>query len=144
METRKTEEQMESSESGNLIAASKVEGTPVMNTAGEKLGSIENVMIDELTGKVAYAVMSFGGFLGIGDRHYPLPWNVLKYDTNLDGYVVNLDKQMIEGAPTYGTDEEVDWADREWARRVHDYSQGAALLELNITENASRTAGQVT
>jgi sporulation protein YlmC with PRC-barrel domain len=121
MQTTKTEAQLESSETGNLIAASKVEGTAVMNTAGEKLGSIENVMIDKLTGKVAYAVMSFGGFLGIGDRHHPLPWNVLKYDTNLDGYVVNLDKKMLEGAPTYETDERVDWADREWARRVHDY-----------------------
>jgi sporulation protein YlmC with PRC-barrel domain len=121
MQTKKTEEQLESSETGNLIAASRVEGTSVMNTAGEKLGSIENVMIDKLTGKVAYAVMSFGGFLGIGDRHHPLPWNVLKYDTNLDGYVVNLDKKMLEAAPTYATDERVDWADRDWARRVHDY-----------------------
>jgi hypothetical protein len=92
-----------------------------MNTAGEKLGSIEDIMIDKLTGKVAYAVISFGGFLGIGDRHHPLPWNVLKYDTNLDGYVIGLDKETLKAAPTYGTDEEVDWADREWARRVHDY-----------------------
>jgi PRC-barrel domain protein len=115
------EDQLARNETGTLISSDKVEGTSVMNPAGEKLGSIENVMIDKLSGKVAYAVMSFGGFLGIGDRHHPLPWGMLKYDTNLDGYVVNLDKQMLEKAPTYADDERVDLADEEYGRRLHDY-----------------------
>jgi len=115
------EDQLETDEIGTLISADKVEGTRVMNTAGEKLGTVENVMIDKLSGKVAYAVMSFGGFLGIGDRHHPLPWGMLKYDTNLNGYVVNLDKQMLEKAPTYADDEPVDLADEEYGRRLHDY-----------------------
>ncbi len=71
---------LETKETSRLIAADKVEGTAVYNPAGEKIGSIENIMIDKLSGKVAYAVMSFGGFLGIGDKHYPLPWSMLKYD----------------------------------------------------------------
>jgi PRC-barrel domain protein len=115
------EDQLKRDETGTLISSDKVEGTSVMNPAGEKLGSIENVMIDKRSGKVAYAVMSFGGFLGIGDRHHPLPWGMLKYDTNLNGYVVNLDKKMLEKAPTYADDEPVDLADQEYGRRLHDY-----------------------
>jgi len=116
-----TKEQLEADETSTLISAEKVEGTPVRNLAGDKLGSIEDVMIDKRSGRVAYAVMSFGGFLGIGDRRHPLPWSVLKYDTNLNGYVVNLDKQQLENAPAYGVDERIDLADEEYGRRVHDY-----------------------
>ena len=84
-------------EAGNLIASDKVQGTNVYNTAGDNLGAIHDVMIDKPSGKVAYAIMSFGGFLGIGNQYHPLPWSVLKYDTNLGGYVVNLDKGQLEG-----------------------------------------------
>ena len=82
-----------------LIASDRVEGTAVYNNAGEKLGSIDHLMIDKLSGQVRYAVLEFGGFLGVGTDRYPLPWNVLKYDTTLDGYVVPLDKAKLEGAP---------------------------------------------
>jgi len=116
-----TQDELETDETSMLISADKVEGTNVMNPAGEKLGSIEDIMIDKRSGKVAYAVMSFGGFLGIGDRHHPLPWSMLKYDTNLNGYVVNLDKRTLESAPTYGIDERVDLADEEYGRKLHDY-----------------------
>jgi hypothetical protein len=104
-----------------LISADKVEGTTVYNPKGDKLGSINNVMIDKVSGKVAYADMSFGGFLGIGDRHHPLPWGMLTYDTGKGGYVVNLDKKTLEGAPTYGNQESVNWEDETWGRKVHDY-----------------------
>lgn len=113
--------QVESEETSTLISANKVEGTTVVNPAGEKLGSIEEIMIDKRSGKVAYAVMSFGGFLGIGDRHHPLPWGVLKYDTNLNGYVVNLDKRVLEQAPMYGSDERIDLADEAYGKKIHDY-----------------------
>ncbi len=85
-----------------LIAADKVEGTAVYDRAGEKLGSIHNVMIDKHTGRVIYAVMSFGGFLGIGERYHPLPWSVLHYDVTQSGYVVDLTRERLEAAPTYG------------------------------------------
>jgi hypothetical protein len=112
---------LEAKETSRLIAADKVEGTAVYNAAQEKIGSIENIMIDKLSGKVAYAVMSFGGFLGIGDNYYPLPWSMLKYDTRVGGYVVNLDKKVLEGAPSYGARDRIDWDDEKWGRRVHDY-----------------------
>ena len=76
----------ETRETGSLIGSDKVEGTAVYGATDTKIGSIERVMIDKMSGKVSYAVLSFGGFLGIGDDHYPLPWQSLKYDTNLGGY----------------------------------------------------------
>jgi hypothetical protein len=110
-----------SSASGRLIAGAKVSGTLVYNPAGEKLGEIEDVMIDKPTGRIAYAVMSFGGFLGIGGRHHPLPWTALKYDQEIGGYVVNLDRDTLEGAPAYADDEAIAWDDTVWGKRVHDF-----------------------
>ena len=108
-------------ETSTLISSDKVEGTAVYNRAGEKLGSIHTLMIDKRSGKVAYAVMSFGGFLEIGDRYHPLPWSVLDYETSQGGYVVDLDRSKLEGAPTYGTSETPNWSDRRWGQQVHDY-----------------------
>src|SRR5215468_12762348 len=77
-------------ETSNLIGSDKVEGTPVYRTNGDRTGQIERVMIDKFSGKVAYAVMRFGGFLGIGADRHPIPWNLLKYDIGVGGYVLNL------------------------------------------------------
>ena len=76
-------EMLKQKEIGRLIAADKVQGTPVSNAAGERIGSIENVMIDKPSGRVAYAVMSFGGVLGFGKSRYPLPWDLLEFDPTL-------------------------------------------------------------
>jgi sporulation protein YlmC with PRC-barrel domain len=97
--------------SGRLIAADKVEGTTVYNGAGEKLGSVEDIMLDKMSGKACYAVLSFGGFLGMGTKQYPLPWEKLTYDTNMGGFVVNIDKATLENAPAYteGGMRESDW-----------------------------------
>src|ERR1017187_7905962 len=86
---------------GDVISSKKVEGTSVYNNAGDKLGSIKGLMIDKRTGQVRYAVMEFGGFLGIDTDRYPIPWNMLKYDTQKDGYMVPLDKTKLEKAPKY-------------------------------------------
>ena len=80
----RSNETLKQKEIGRLISADKVQGTPVSNPAGERIGSIENVMIDKPSGRVAYAVMSFGGVLGIGKDRYPLPWDLLEYDAELD------------------------------------------------------------
>lgn len=104
-------------ETADLIASDKVEGTNVYRSDGEKVGYIERVMIDKRSGKVAYAVMSFGGFLGIGDEHYPLPWSLLTYNERLGGYEVNITEEQLRGAPKYGSSENWDWADRDRARR---------------------------
>ena len=94
--------------------SSKVQGTNVYNTDGNSLGEVYDVMIDELSGKVAYAIVSFGGFLGVGGRYHPLPWNTLKYDTRQGGYVVGLTLQQLEGAPTYARTETPAWGDRAY------------------------------
>jgi sporulation protein YlmC with PRC-barrel domain len=96
---------------GRIIAASKVSGTNVYNAAGEKLGSVYDVLIDKVSGKADYAILSFGGFLGIGDKYHPLPWNQLKYDTYQGGYIVNLDRDRLEGAPAYAAGEMTSWDD---------------------------------
>jgi len=108
-------------ETVNLIASDKVEGTPVFGADGKKIGRIENLMMDKITGQVSYAVLSFGGFLGMGTDHYPLPWPVLKYDENLGGYVVNLTKNQLKNAPKFHEDEDFDWSDREQAQQIESY-----------------------
>jgi len=86
----------------------------------QKIGSIERVMIDKMSGKVAFAVLSFGGFLGMGEDFYPLPWSTLNYDTNLGGYLVNLTKDQLEKAPKYNQSQVWNWNwDNE--RRVYEY-----------------------
>ena len=111
---------VEREETDRLIASDKVEGTAVYNLEGERLGSVYNFMVDKRSGKVAYAVMSFGGFLGIGDSYHPLPWESLTYNTDMGGYVVNLDRAKLEGGPTYRANED-PWSDKDYGRRVYDY-----------------------
>ena len=89
--------------------------------AGEKLGSVYDVMIDKRSGKAAYAIMSFGGFLGIGDSYHPLPWQTLTYDERQGGYVVNIDRLRLEGAPSYSSSDAVPWDDPGYGWRVDDY-----------------------
>lgn len=105
----------------DIISADRVEGTDVYNTAGDKLGSIEDIMIDKRSGQVRYAVMEFGGFLGMGTDRYPIPWNMLDYDTGKDGYVVPLDKAKLEGAPSYRDDADRPEYDEPYSRRVNSY-----------------------
>jgi sporulation protein YlmC with PRC-barrel domain len=106
---------------GKLIAAGKVNGTSVYNTAGEKLGSVHDVMIDKTSGRTSYAIMSFGGFLGIGNSYHPLPWHSLNYDETQGGYVVNVDRSRLEGAPVYSADEPDRWADPAYGRQIDAY-----------------------
>ena len=107
--------------SHSLIASDKVEGAKVRRPNGETLGQIMRVMIDKKSGQVAYAVMSFGGFLGIGDDHYPLPWPSLKYNVELGGYQTMIPVDKIAGAPKYASSGAWDWESRERARSVDDY-----------------------
>lgn len=88
-----------------LITASRVSGTPVFNRAGQRIGHIEDLSIDKVTGQVRYALLAFGGFLGIGDRFHPLPWSVLEYHTEKNGYVVPLEKPELEQSPHFSKDE---------------------------------------
>jgi hypothetical protein len=107
-------------ETHDLIASDKVEGTKVYGLDGEHIGSIERFLVEKRGGKVSYAVLSFGGFLGMGHEHYPLPWSKLEYDESLGGYRVDITKEQIEGAPRYDDMDDSFWT-AENGRRVHDY-----------------------
>ena len=98
METREPE----SVESSSLIASDKVEGTSVINRDGHKIGRILNFMVNKQSGKVEYAVMSFGGFFGMGEEHYPIPWNQLDYDVEQRGFVVDIEGKAGERAKVFG------------------------------------------
>ena len=108
-------------ETDRLISSDKAVGTAVYNRQGEHIGSVYNLMIDKYSGQVAYAVMSFGGFLGIGESYHPLPWKKLTYDPRLGGYVVDLDRRELETAPSYTASTMPDWSDRTYGQRVDEF-----------------------
>ncbi|GEQ76649.1 photosystem reaction center subunit H [Comamonas testosteroni] len=103
-----------------VISSDRVNGTNVYNPNGDKLGAIDSLMIDKLTGKIRYAVMQFGGFLGIGSDLYPLPWDSLKYEPSQGGYVVSVTKERLENAPRYEGDTLPEYTD-DYGRRVYDH-----------------------
>ena len=103
-----------------LIASNRVEGTAVFNRDGEQLGRIHYFMVDKISGRVPYAVMSFGGLFGIGDNHYPLPWSVLDYDPERGGYVVDLDRETLSNGPNFRAGEEPDFGEA-YGQRVYEY-----------------------
>jgi sporulation protein YlmC with PRC-barrel domain len=105
----------------DAIEASRVNGTRVYNTQGDHLGHIYDLVIGKRDGKVKYAIMSFGGFLGIGEEYHPLPWDVLKYDERQGGYVVGLTTEQLQGAPRYAEGDRPDWVDPAYGRRINDY-----------------------
>src|SRR5947208_12965977 len=112
---------LEADESLSLISSEKVDGTAVYDRNGDRLGTIHHLMIDKFSGQVAYAVMSFGGFLGIGESYHPLPWKVLTYDTRQGGYVVDLDRSRLEGAPSYTSSTLPNWSDQSYRRGIDEY-----------------------
>jgi PRC-barrel domain len=115
------ERELEQREFGNLIGSDKVEGTAVYGADDKKIGSIERVMIDKVSGKVSYAVLGLGGFLGLGNEHYPLPWQSLKYDTRLGGYRTGVTEDQLRRAPKYSNDNDWNWSDQAGNRAVNDY-----------------------
>jgi sporulation protein YlmC with PRC-barrel domain len=112
--------QIERDETNRLISSKKVDGTAVYNTKGEKIGHVDHLMIGKLSGQVEYAVMSFGGFLGMREKYYPLPWDALDYDTERDGYVVDVDKEQLDKAPSYEEGEQPEY-DRDYGETVYTY-----------------------
>jgi sporulation protein YlmC with PRC-barrel domain len=109
-------------ETSRLISAEKVEGTTVYNTAGDKVGSVKNVMIDKVSGQVAYATMASGGILGMGSDYYALPWNALTYNVDRGGYEINIDRERLQGAPAASESELVSsLEDRDYGSKVHDF-----------------------
>jgi hypothetical protein len=106
-------------ETHELIASDKVEGTKVFDPSGDHIGAIERILVEKRSGRVSYAVLSFGGFLGVGTEHYPLPWSMLNYDESLGGYRIDVTKEQLQGAPKYAHDDSYSAADS--GRLVYDY-----------------------
>lgn len=102
----------------SLVSSSNVNGTTVYNRQGEEIGTIDHLMIDKVSGKVAYAVMAFGGVLGIGEEHYPVPWPALSYDIGQGGFVTDITTEQLQGAP----ERRDDWyRDRDWETRTYQH-----------------------
>ena len=108
-------------ETVSLIGSDKVDGTAVYGADDQKIGSVQRVMIDKVSGKVAYAVVSFGGFLGMGEDYYPLPWPNLKYDMSVSGCRVGITEDQLKGAPRFDR----NTSDRSKDRAVYDYYRAA-------------------
>jgi PRC-barrel domain len=108
-------------ETDRLISSEKADGTAVYNRNGDRLGTVDHLMIDKFTGQVEYAVMSFGGFLGIGESYNPVPWKSLRYDVNLGGYVMDTDRAQLESAPRYQSSGQPNWSDRSYTGQVDEY-----------------------
>ncbi|MDX2263622.1 MAG: PRC-barrel domain-containing protein [Hyphomicrobiales bacterium] len=101
-----------------LISSDDVEGTTIYGADGDKIGSIDHLMIERVSGRVAYAVVEFGGFLGLGRKHHPLPWSAFHYDTELEGYRTNVTEDQLKNAPDY---DDESYADRDWETRTHSH-----------------------
>lgn len=102
----------------SMISSQTVNGTEVYSPQGDHLGHIDELLIDKQSGQVAYAMMGFGGFLGLGEDQFPLPWAKLHYDTKQQGYVTDVTKEQLEGAP----ERHENWmSDREWERGYYNY-----------------------
>ncbi len=106
-----------------LIESDRVEGTAVYDRSGKRIGTVERVMIDKISGRVAYAVMSFGGFFGLGANEYAIPWRMLDYDPNLGGDRIQITAEQLRSAPSLSHARSQDWPDRQSEQELHDYYQ---------------------
>ncbi|PAX08973.1 PRC-barrel domain-containing protein [Sphingomonas lenta] len=115
-----TTQTMNRDETQDMISSEKVDGTAVYGRDGERIGSVHHLMIGKRDGKVRHAIVSYGGFLGLGEDYFPLPWNELTYDEGRGGYVVNRDAEHLRGGPRYQRDQEPTW-DRSYDDRITGY-----------------------
>ena len=104
-----------------IMAADTLEGNDVVNAQNESLGDIKHIMIDVPSGRVAYAVLSAGGFLGIGDKLFAIPWSALTLDADRHCFVLNVEKERLKNAPGFDKDHWPSMADPTWAGEVHSY-----------------------
>ena len=116
-----------------LIASDRIEGTAVRRPNGSMIGHIERLMIDKVSGNVSYAVLSFGGFLGMGTNLLPLPWGRLRYNTKFEAYELDIDDDELKRAPSFGADKDFDWGDRTQEAELHRLLRHAAILGRFLT-----------
>lgn len=125
----------------SLIASDRIEGTPVKRPGGDKIGTIERVMIEKSSGRVAYAVMSIGGFIGIGEEHTTLPWSVLTYNTELDAYELDRSEDELRGAPRRELSASDPSFDRDWEEHVHHYFESRPYWNEDAPRASQETKG---
>jgi hypothetical protein len=121
MQTDAVQQIPSTSQPHSLVASDRVEGTPVRRSDGSKIGTIRRLMIDKHSGNVAYAVLTFGGFLGVGQKHLPIPWARLKYERTLGAYQLDLTEEELNSAPSFAADKEFDWGDRSKELQIHNF-----------------------
>jgi sporulation protein YlmC with PRC-barrel domain len=112
-----------------VMAASDFEGEDVVNRQGETLGDIEEIMLDVRSGRIAYAVLAAGGFLGLGEKYFAIPWRALTLDTDRKCFILDVDKQRLENAPGFDKDHWPSMADQRWASDLHRYYGAAPYWE---------------
>ena len=105
----------------DIMGAETLIGNFVYNLSDENLGDIKEIMLDMRSGRVGYAVLSFGGFLGMGDKLFAVPWNALKLDTENKRFTLNVEKERLEKAPGFDKNVWPNMADQAWAREIHSY-----------------------
>jgi sporulation protein YlmC with PRC-barrel domain len=107
----------------NLVTASRVKGADVFDATGKSIGHVRDLSIDKASGQVLYALVSFGGFLGIGDRYHAVPWSMMHYDVSMDGYIVPLGQAELSAAPSYNHDELIAFGDDSTSliKQMFDY-----------------------
>lgn len=115
----------------NLMGADTLNGNDVYNLKGEDLGDIKEIMLDMRSGRVAYGVLSFGGFLGMGEKLFAVPWSALKLDTVNKRFTLDVDKDRLESAPGFDQDQWPNMADPTWAKGVHDFYGAAYRKETH-------------
>src|SRR5579884_2304978 len=124
-----------------VLSASTLKGDAVKNRSGEDLGKIDEIMIDVPTGRVAYAVLSFGGVLNMGNKLFAVPWSVLTLDEDEKEFILDVPKERLENAPGFDKDNWPDMADQTWAREIDDYYGAEPYTDTTSTERTFRGGG---
>lgn len=126
-----------------VLSASTITGDNVVNPAGEKLGDIKELMIDLPSGRVAYAVLSFGGLVGMGEKLFAVPWNALTVDEDEKRLILNADKELLKNAPGFDKDNWPDMADTAWATQIHSYYRSRPYWETDVQKKTLGGGGRL-
>jgi sporulation protein YlmC with PRC-barrel domain len=104
-----------------IVNADDVIGVEVKNAQGENLGKVEALMLDKLEGKVSYVVLSFGGFLGMGDKLFAMPWSIFNYDDKQDCFIISVDKETLRNSPGFDKNHWPDMSSPNWGTTINKY-----------------------
>ena len=121
-----------------LMGADTLIGNDVFNQNNEDLGDIKEIMLDMTSGQVSYAVLSYGGFLGMGERLFAVPWDALKLDTENKRFVLNVDKERLESAPGFDKDHWPDMADQTWRDEIESFYETKPPMEQSSMDQPSQ------